>query len=127
MNCSTYVSMRTCWGTHYCQETRPEPAGPCAAISIDEGLQEIDSLEEVSGDWWVVTAWNCEATAITFAKCQKWQINQTNNDLSFAIPTVNGLVYKELHQHVHLAYNGVLRATYNANNGAVRLFCSFKS
>ena len=126
MKSSIYVSMMTCWGTHHCQETRPQPAGSCAAFSIDEGVQEIDTMEELSGDWWVVSAWNCEASAITFAKCQKWQINQTENHLSFAIPTENGLVYKELHQYVHLAYNGVLRATYDASNGAVRLFGSFK-
>ena len=28
--------MMTCWGTHRCQEARPQPAGACAALTIDE-------------------------------------------------------------------------------------------
>ena len=32
----TYTAMLTCWGIHHCQESRPNPAGVCAASSLDE-------------------------------------------------------------------------------------------
>ena len=48
----TFLAMMTCWGTHRCQEARPQPAGPCAAVSIDEGDQGITTLDMVTGEWW---------------------------------------------------------------------------
>jgi len=53
-----YVDMMTCWGTHYCTESRPNLGGECAASSIWEGSQDITSLDQLSGFWWVVRGWN---------------------------------------------------------------------
>ena len=65
-----YMAMMMCFGVNRCQESRPEPGGPCAAKSLEEGMQDIVSLDQLAGDWWVITAWNCEGSGITFASCQ---------------------------------------------------------
>jgi len=115
---SKYVDMMTCWGTHRCTESRVNLGGACAASSTWEGSQDITSLEQVSGFWWVVRGWNCEASGLTFATCQHWKINQTHNHISFALRGRDELVYKSLYQLNSLPYKGVLRGTYDATNGA---------
>merc|ERR1719341_256784 len=44
-----YVEMLTCWGENHCQENRPEPAGPCRALTPWEGVASITSLQNVAG------------------------------------------------------------------------------
>ena len=41
-----YTAMLSCWGTHRCQETRPSPAGPCAATT----LAEVEAVSALSSD-----------------------------------------------------------------------------
>ena len=37
---AAFLAMMLCWGSHRCQEVRPSPAGPCAATTESEGLQD---------------------------------------------------------------------------------------
>ena len=115
----SYMAMMLCWGTHRCQETRPQPAGPCAALTAWEGLKEITSLDLLEGSWRVVQAWNCQGSGITFASCQHWQLGTDINQISFSLASPAGPSYKQLRQQVSLPYPGVLRANYQQDNGAV--------
>ena len=119
MRSERYLAMMTCWGSHRCQEDRPEPAGPCAATSLAEGRREISSLDMVSGEWWVVMAWNCQS-GITFASCHHWLLNQTHNTVAITLQGPDGPVRKQVQQLASLPYPGVLRGTYDYTNGAVR-------
>jgi len=114
----TYVDMMLCFGTHRCQEDRPSPGGPCAAKTYDEGVQEIDSLDKLQGEWWVLTAWACDASGISFATCQHWNINQTHTNVQAALQGPQGRVYKTIIQEASLPYPGVLRGTYGRDNAA---------
>ena len=49
-----YTAMLTCWGSHYCQETRPSHGGACAATSVEEGDKTITSLAQIAGSWWII-------------------------------------------------------------------------
>ena len=64
-----YMAMMICFGVHRCQESRATTAGPCAATSLGEGRQDVTSLDQLAGHWWITRAWNC-ASGITFASCQ---------------------------------------------------------
>ena len=64
-----YMAMMICFGVHRCQESRTTTAGPCAATSLGEGRQDVTSLDQLAGHWWITRAWNC-ASGITFASCQ---------------------------------------------------------
>ena len=48
---ATFLAMMTCWGTHRCQEARPQPAGACAALTMDEGHPGVTSLDTLRGGW----------------------------------------------------------------------------
>jgi len=108
-----YVDMLTCWGKNYCQENRPEPAGPCRALTPWEGVSSITSLQLLVGDWWVTRAWQCEESGIKFASCQHWnmQPDEGRTLIKFALDQ-EAAVYRQLHPHLSLIHPGVLRHTY---------------
>ena len=114
----TYLAMMLCWGTHRCQESRPQPAGPCAAHTEWEGLEELTSLDLLEGSWRVVRAWNCRS-GISFASCHHWRLSPTSNNISISLAGPSGPLYKQVLQRVSLPYPGVLRADYQQDNGAV--------
>jgi len=109
-----YVDMLTCWGENHCQENRPEPAGPCRALTPWEGVASITSLQHVAGDWWVSAAWQCSASGINFAKCQHWDVpaDEGRNLITFTLAQDEAAVNKQLRLHLSLPHPGVLRHTY---------------
>jgi len=115
----TFLAMMTCWGTHRCQEARPQAGGPCAALSIDEGDPRITSLDMISGEWWVVRAWNCEGSGILFASCQHWNIQPGTNTVNFSLAGPRGQVAKMIRQRQSLVYPGVVRGLYDETNAAM--------
>jgi len=113
-NSPTYVEMLRCWGENHCQENRPEPGGPCRALTQSEGDASITSLEQVKGDWWVSLAWQCAASGINFAKCQHWRVEaeKGQNVITFALAQEEVPLYKELRFQMSLPHPGVLHHNY---------------
>ena len=67
----------------------------------------------------MLTAWACDASGISFATCQHWNINKTHTIVQAALRGPQGRVYKTIIQEASLPYPGVLRGTYGRNNAAV--------
>jgi len=111
---ATFTDMLRCWGTHHCQESRPQPGGACRAKAREEGSQDITSLEQISGEWWVSVGWNCGPSTLDFASCMHWNVQgeQGKNRVVVALPQGDSVAIRGIKQQITLPYNGVVRATY---------------